>query len=423
MSILGYSASYFLPQYWAGTPFYGEKLIPLLDYILSTDYTKTDQLATAFYNIESKYKNTSDLPIEQIEAIIDESGYTYIRNLLGQDEESLRLLVYLLVMIHQLKGSKKGVETVLSLLKGAEGDSTVRLIGDVNRTEANVISGFSPTSYAVWSGVNLNTNTLELSFKIATGNEFLTEQCVASSPHYGFYLGIDSMGKLVLKLGKRDSTINGRSWQEVDGTSVFVSDRALDMNTTYYIILEYTGYEYNLRVSTDGTRYYFYKTVNSSTPIASLNNSIYLGVDISEGNLISPFKGSIYLSPLTVASSGISIKSWYEIFPVDKENTFTIDSELDGDVISAQFFDNFARFIENYVYPTLSVFRAKLKLKGGIAVIPYVRSNVTYVAFNALSDRQVYCVKETETSRKFKPFMTISGEDPEVSEEFQVKRK
>jgi hypothetical protein len=60
MSILGYSSSYFLPKYWANTPFYGEKLIPLLDYILSTDYVHTEQLATAFYNIESKYKNTAD---------------------------------------------------------------------------------------------------------------------------------------------------------------------------------------------------------------------------------------------------------------------------------------------------------------------------------------------------------------------------
>ena len=62
MSILGYSAAYFLPQYWANTPLYGEKIIPLLDYILSTDYANTDMLATAFYNIESKYTNSTDEP-------------------------------------------------------------------------------------------------------------------------------------------------------------------------------------------------------------------------------------------------------------------------------------------------------------------------------------------------------------------------
>ena len=52
MSILGYSSSYFLPEYWAASPLYGEKIIPLIDYILSTDYTETDKLATAFYNLE-----------------------------------------------------------------------------------------------------------------------------------------------------------------------------------------------------------------------------------------------------------------------------------------------------------------------------------------------------------------------------------
>ena len=57
MSILGYSSSYFLPQYWANTPLYGEKLLPLIDYILSNDYEYSESLAQAFYNIENKYKN------------------------------------------------------------------------------------------------------------------------------------------------------------------------------------------------------------------------------------------------------------------------------------------------------------------------------------------------------------------------------
>ena len=42
-----------------------------------------NNLATAFYNIESKYTNSADLPVGVIEEIIDENGYGYIRNLLG----------------------------------------------------------------------------------------------------------------------------------------------------------------------------------------------------------------------------------------------------------------------------------------------------------------------------------------------------
>ena len=48
MSILGYSTAYFLPQYWVNTPLYGEKVIPLLDYILSTDYANAEQLSHCF---------------------------------------------------------------------------------------------------------------------------------------------------------------------------------------------------------------------------------------------------------------------------------------------------------------------------------------------------------------------------------------
>ena len=420
MSILGYSSAYFLPEYWANTPFYGEKLIPLLDYILSTDYTKTELLATAFYNMESKYKNTADLPIEQIEEIINESGYAYIRNLLGQDDESLRLLVYLLVMIHQLKGSKKGIETVLNLLKNPENNATVKIIGDLTRTEANEISGFSTSNYAIWSGVKLNGTTLELAFKTTTSNDFLEEQCLASSPDYGFYLGIDTEGKLVLRLGQKDNSISGRSWQQIDGQTEFVSERPLEVNTTYFIVLEYTGYEYNLRVSTDGIKYYFYNTVSSSTPIASTNEVIYLGVDSSTNSLKTPYRGSIFLSPLTVASSGISIKQWFETVPVGKENTFTIETSLGGDVISAQFFTNFTKFIENYVYPTLESFRARVNLRGYVTFIPYVRSKVTYVAYDAMRNRHGYNVIDQDDSTKHIPYEVIKQAGSEMHEDFEV---
>ena len=64
------------------------------------DYTEADKLANAFYNLENKYKSTGNIPIDQIESIIEESGYGYVRELLANDEESLRLLVYLLFLIH-----------------------------------------------------------------------------------------------------------------------------------------------------------------------------------------------------------------------------------------------------------------------------------------------------------------------------------
>ena len=289
MSILGYSSSYFLPKYWANTPFYGEKLIPLLDYILSTDYVHTEQLATAFYNIESKYKNTADLPIEQIEAIIEESGYDYIRELLGQDEDSIRLLVYLLVLIHQLKGSKKGIELVLSLLKSPEEGVKIEYVGNLEKRIGNEITGFSPNSYIAASNFNLGEDSFSLNFQIRTGNSFETEQCIASAPNYGFYLGIDTNGRIVLKIGEANSSIAKRGWQEIGGETVFKSDRVLERNTLYYINFEFSGYDYSVRVSQDGKKYTYYKVVSSSTPLGITNDVLFIGIDNSENTYRYPF--------------------------------------------------------------------------------------------------------------------------------------
>ena len=398
MSILGYSSSYFLPKYWANTPFYGEKLIPLLDYILSTDYVHTEQLATAFYNIESKYKNTADLPIEQIEAIIEESGYGYIRELLGQDEDSIRLLVYLLVLIHQLKGSKKGIELVLSLLKSPEEGVKIEYVGNLEKRIGNEITGFSPNSYIAASNFNLGEDSFSLNFQIRTGDSFETEQCIASAPNYGFYLGIDTNGRIVLKIGEANSSIAKRGWQEIGGETVFKSDRVLERNTLYYINFEFSGYDYSVRVSQDGKKYTYYKVVSSSTPLGISNDVLFIGIDNSENTYRYPFLGYMYMNLMTVSSNDIKITQWFEKFPVGEENTFSIESGIDGEVISNEFFTNFAKFVRNYVYPTLESFRARLTLKGEITFIPYVREQVTYVA------------SDENTSRNWQDFI-VADED------------
>lgn len=407
MSILGYSASYFLPQYWVNTPLYGEKIIPLLDYILSTDYSHTDQLATAFYNIESKYKNTSDLPLEEVEAIIDESGYGYIKDLLKQDENSIKILVYILVMLHQLKGSRKGLETVLNFLRVPENKMTAEIIGDLTRTEENEVYNFSDTSFVDYTNFNLGSNTFELLFQIKTGDNFNNVQCIASSPNFGFYLGIDLAGHLILKLGQQDSSIVGRSWQEIGGIEDFTSDRPLFANTMYYIAFEYTGYEYSLKVSTDGIKYSYYVTVNSNTPLNIIDSMLYLGVDHTGNDYISPFKGSMYLGPLTVSSNSTKVTQWFEKYPVGDENTFEIETSLDGELISTQFFENFAKFLSNYVYPTLEAFRATLTIRGKMTFIPYVRSRTTYIA----SDLEAF----------YQNFMSVIEDVPAEHEDYFVK--
>ena len=407
MSILGYSAAYFLPQYWVNTPLYGEKLIPLLDYILSTDYVHTDKLATAFYDIESKYKNTADLPMSKIEAIIEESGYGYIRKLLGDDKESIKLLVYLLVMIHQLKGSKKGIEIVLSLLKASGNEMELSFMGNPNVTAMGEVSEFTVNDYVVYSNFSVGTDPFEINFQIKTGDSFGAEQCIASASEYGFYLGINTAGQLVLSLGQQIGGIRG--WQEIDGRTRFVSTKALERNTNYYITLAFSGNTYTIQVSEDGNNYSYYLLLNSSVPIDVNGGNLTLGIDNSTSVTRYPFGGTISLAPFAVASKNIKVTQWFEVFPVDEEDTFIVDAEVDVSLIGSDFFVNFANFVKRYVYPTLKVFRARLALKNKITFLPYVRQRVTYIASNISENTENFQVVEEDNKDNHIPYEVDNG--------------
>ena len=119
--MLGYSVSYFLGREWRNTPLYAQKIIPLLDYLLSNNFVYSDKLSGSFYELINKYQNPSELPVESLKELVKEMGYDYILNLLADDDEIIKILVYLLVLIHQLKGSKQGLELVMSLFSYGSG--------------------------------------------------------------------------------------------------------------------------------------------------------------------------------------------------------------------------------------------------------------------------------------------------------------
>lgn len=413
MSILGYSTAYFLPQYWANTPLYGEKIIPLLDYILSTDYVNTDKLATSFYSIESKYTNTTDLPKEVIDEIIEESGYGYVRNLLGDDEDSLKLLVYTLVMIHQLKGSRRGIETVLNLLKSSGNDLEISIVGNPFISAMKEASDFSENDYISYSNFNIGIDPFEINFEIKTGDSFVKEQCIASCSNYGFYLGISTTGKLVLSIGEQ--VLGLRGWQNIEEETRFISQKTLLTDTTYYITLAYSGYDYTVKVSLDGEKYQYYLTIDSTVPIDTFGGVVSLGVDRSEGTSRFPFEGSISLSSFAVSSNNIQVTQWFETLPVGAENTFEVDSEVDLGLVSSDFFVNFATFVERYVYPTLAAFRAKVALKCKITFLPYVRQRVTYISSNVTIPVKEYFMTQEEqlSNGKVEPFEVKKNDSDE----------
>lgn len=399
MSILGYSAAYFLPEYWSNTPFYGEKIIPLIDYILSTDFDQSEKLADAFYMMENKYKNTSDLPLEAIRDIINESGYSYVLDLLGQDEDSIRLLVYLLVLIHQLKGTKLGIEVVLNLLKKSTNPMVMAIVGNVVIDSSGDAHGFSTNDYIQYNGFTVDEEPFDLIFQIRTPDSFTQEQAIASSNDYGFYLGLTNSGNLVLSLGSDRS-----SWNIVNRA---VSEVPLNPSTSYYVKLVYDGYEYTVKaaeiiIGSDATeksaKYTDYITVSNPTPIGAHSGVIYLGVDNSTGTVSRPFQGFINLKPFSMDVSNVIITQWFEQFPVGNENTFIIKADLDLGVVSTDFFEKFAVFVSKYVYPTLEAFEAKLSFINNLTFLPYIRQKIKYVAVGDVRVTDKYLVKATPES-------------------------
>lgn len=394
MSILGYSSSYFLPEYWSGTPLYGEKIIPLIDYILSTDFVDSDKLAGAFYNITNKYKNPEDLPIEQIKDIIRESGYDYVLDLLGEDEESIRLLTYLLVLIHQFKGSKKGLELVLNMLKKGGESMKMVTVGTPTITSSNEVTDFSEDDYIVYQGFNADNNPFTLNFQIRTG-DLLEEQCISSSNAYGYYLGVLSNGKLILCLGNTRT-----SWNIADRV---LSLNTLNANTSYYIRLSFDGLAYEVSVSMDGKKFSNFISIETNSSIDIHRGSVYLGVDASSGEPSKPFKGYINIGPFSVDVENILIEEWFEGEEVGEEDTFSVKADLDISILGTDFFKNFANFTRKYVYPSLAAFEAKMSLENKLTFLPHIREKVTYIAAVNLLTFVQFTTKVAEEGDPYTP--------------------
>ena len=150
--MLGHSVSYYLPREWAKTPLYAEKIIPLLDHMLSVDPPYADKLAYAYYDIWNKYTAPEEMTEESIRAYIRDHGYGYILDLLSLSSENLQNLLFLLPLIHYMKDSKIGLETVFSLMQ-----STDTTIG-TNITAWHETNPVGPEdTFTIESDINLAT--------------------------------------------------------------------------------------------------------------------------------------------------------------------------------------------------------------------------------------------------------------------------
>ena len=114
--MLGHSVAYYFPEFWATTPLYAEKIIPLLDHMLSVSSPQANRLALLYFDVFQKYKNPSDMTDASVRRYIQDMGYGYILDLISLSGESLRNLLFLLPIIDYLKNSKAGLELVLQIL-------------------------------------------------------------------------------------------------------------------------------------------------------------------------------------------------------------------------------------------------------------------------------------------------------------------
>lgn len=124
--MLKHSVTYYLPSFWATTPFYSEKLVPLLDTFLSVGNPNAKKLALAYYDIWNKFAKPEDMTDDSIREFINDQGCGYIMNLLDDSSGSLKELLMLLPIVAMLKGSKQGLEIIFSLLKAEEGSIEIR---------------------------------------------------------------------------------------------------------------------------------------------------------------------------------------------------------------------------------------------------------------------------------------------------------
>lgn len=108
------SAKY-LPPALAKNPYYA-KFCSLIDSLLSTNSEYFTYELEALQSSMNKYRDYRNLDNTSIHQVVKEFGYQYIIDILELPDSRLRDLIAYLALINMLKGTKSGLELVLSLL-------------------------------------------------------------------------------------------------------------------------------------------------------------------------------------------------------------------------------------------------------------------------------------------------------------------
>jgi len=108
------SAKY-LPPALAKNVYY-TKICSLIDSLLSTNSEYFQYELNTLASVINKYRDFRNLDNTSIHQVVKEFGYQYIIDILELPDSRLRDLMAYLALINMLKGTKSGLELVLSLL-------------------------------------------------------------------------------------------------------------------------------------------------------------------------------------------------------------------------------------------------------------------------------------------------------------------
>lgn len=108
------SAKYLPPAFQQNE--YYVKICSLIDSLISQNSKYFAYEEVQFMDAMNKYMDRENLSSPAVQQIIKEFGYQYILNILDLPESRMKNLIAYLALINMLKGSKTGLELVLSLL-------------------------------------------------------------------------------------------------------------------------------------------------------------------------------------------------------------------------------------------------------------------------------------------------------------------
>lgn len=191
----------------------------------------------------------------------------------------------------------------------------ITIYGELTKSD-NVLSNFSTSNYAI---INANFEpgnyTWEMNFLVTTGDNVSTEQEICA----------DSTNSLEIEL------INSHFALEVNSGTTNQGTYTVLANTTYYVKVQFTGSQYILSYSLNGSLYTQDVTVTSSTSYKG-NSTLYIGKDINNNS--APWLNTINLSGCNILINNSQIwqglTATNNVYPTAQNPAVVVDGYING---------------------------------------------------------------------------------------------